>query len=236
MKVLVKIKNYIKDKIYALFPVLEYFHIYIFAKRGLKGLDNRLKKYLDKNTGFFIEVGGNDGITQSNTYYLEKVKKWQGILVEGIPELYFKCNDRRKNSKVYNYALVGNDFKEEYIEMEYANLMSVVENTIFDKNAHISAGSKLQGIDNVYKVKVRAKTLGEILEENKIEKVDFFSLDVEGFELEVLKGIDFAKVKIEYILIEIDDQNYKEEIETFLGNRYQLIDKLSYHDYLYKLV
>ena len=41
---------------------------------ALNGLDKKLEKYLNYNNGFFIELGANDGITQSNTYFYEKKK------------------------------------------------------------------------------------------------------------------------------------------------------------------
>ena len=46
---------------------------------------NNLLKYIDFNSGFFIELGGYDGFFHSPTYYLEKFKNWQGILVEPHP-------------------------------------------------------------------------------------------------------------------------------------------------------
>ena len=205
-----------------------------FHKMGLNNLDNKLKKYLNFSKGTFIEVGGNDGKTQSNTYFLEKIKNWDGILVEGIPELYEKCKKERKKSSVYNYALVGKDFDDDYIEMEYANLMSIVSKTTLNKREQIKKGLECQNIKESYTVKVPTITLQELLDKEKIKKIDLFSLDVEGFELEVLKGVDFDKMEINYILIEIQQENYKKEIERYLGEKYSLIEKLTVHDYLYK--
>src|SRR3712207_4024508 len=48
---------------------------------GLNGLDRRLLSHMPA-TGFFVEAGANDGIDQSNTYYLESRCGWSGILVE----------------------------------------------------------------------------------------------------------------------------------------------------------
>jgi len=39
-----------------------------------------------RHHGYFIEVGAYDGITLSNTYFLEQMG-WTGLLVEPIPEL-----------------------------------------------------------------------------------------------------------------------------------------------------
>ena len=64
--------------------------------------------------------------------------------------------------------------------------------------------------------------------------IDFISLDVEGAELEVLKGINFDDYSFKFMLIEI--RNLK-PIEDFLIERgYVLEKKLSEHDYLFKSV
>ena len=53
---------------------------------GQNNIDYELKSYLDFKNGFFIEIGAYDGITYSNTYNLEKNKKWTGLLVEPTKE------------------------------------------------------------------------------------------------------------------------------------------------------
>ena len=109
-----------------------------YSRPGLNELDRKLEKYLDYDNGFFIEVGGNDGFNQSNTYYLEKFRDWQGILVEGIPELYHRCSRERTISKVFNYALVADDFKEPYVTMKYAGLMSMVQGALKNNDAEMN--------------------------------------------------------------------------------------------------
>ena len=63
--------------------------------------------------------------------------------------------------------------------------------------------------------------------------IDFLSLDVEGAELDVLKGIDFDKFKFKYMIIECRDID---RLESFLINhRYRLVEKITHHDYLFAL-
>ena len=63
---------------------------------------------------------------------------------------------------------------------------------------------------------------------------DFFSLDVEGAEIEVLKGIDFSLYNFKYILVETRSiENIKNYLES---KKYNLIEKLSHHDYLFKFL
>lgn len=206
-----------------------------FTQKGLNELDIKLEKYLNYDKGFFLEIGGNDGINQSNTFYLEKVRKWQGILIEGIPELFEKCKKNRECSKVYNCAVVGNDYLQKKIRMEFANLMSVAKGTTLDAKDHIKKGMECQNI-KTYSIEVEARTLQSILKENNIKYIDFFSLDVEGFEYEVLKGLDLKEVNIKYILIEIQENDLKTKIEEYFAGNYELIEKLTHHDYLYRKI
>jgi hypothetical protein len=61
--------------------------------------------------------------------------------------------------------------------------------------------------------------------------IDFFSLDVEGYEDKVIKGINFKKYNFKFWLIETK----KKKIIQFLEkNNYKLIKKMSHHDFLFK--
>lgn len=204
-----------------------------YARKGLNNIDKKLEKYLNSiEKGFFIEAGANDGVKQSNTYFLENIKNWSGVLIEGVPDLYKKCKENRKKSHVYNCILVA-DEEIKKMDINYADLMSVVSESQLNNSDYIQLGLKVQNIDSGYKVSVPARTLNSILSENNICNVDFFSLDVEGYELEVLKGIDFNKIYIRYILVEILDYKDKAKIDDFLKKYYIEIDRLSEHDYLY---
>ena len=196
--------------------------------------DIKLKPYLNFKRGFFIEAGANDGITCSNTLYFEKYLKWRGLLVEPIPELAERCKTNRPHCIVENCALVPFDYKPAEIEMSYCDLMSVVKGgrkTLEDELDHIRRGCEVQAIQS-YELKVPARTLTSILDQHSIRNVDFLSLDVEGFELSVLKGIDFDKYRPKFILIEA---NYREELDSYLHPLYEPIEVVFHEDVVYKL-
>ena len=74
-------------------------------------------------------------------------------------------------------------------------------------------------------------------------KIDFFSLDVEGNEIEVLNGVDFNKHSIEYLLIETDNFQRLENLLTKKNykylkrlSNYKFLDKPDYGDYLFKRI
>jgi len=206
------------------------------VKPALNDLDNLLVPYLDFENGFFIECGANDGYSQSNTYYLEKQKGWRGLLVEGIPELYEKCRINRPRSIVKNCVLVSQDCSADTMTMHYCNLMSVVDGSMKSSDLqaeHLSTGFAVQKIDESYSVDVKAMTLESVLDSlEDMPKIDFFSLDVEGYELEVLKGLNLDKYRPAYILVEA---RFYDEIKSFMTvKHYQEIAKLTSHDYLFK--
>ena len=76
--------------------------LYKDPRPALNNLDRKLEKYLNFEKGFFIEAGANDGYSQSNTYFLEKKRRWSGIQIEGIPKLFEKARKQRNKSVVYN--------------------------------------------------------------------------------------------------------------------------------------
>jgi FkbM family methyltransferase len=83
------------------------------------------------------------------------------------------------------------------------------------------------------KINVPAFTLEYLLDKCKAPPlIDFFSLDVEGNELEVLKGLSHIKYRFKYIVVETSDF---ENVSAFLSlKNYQYIRRLSVHDYLFK--
>ena len=73
------------------------------------------------------------------------------------------------------------------------------------------------------------------------KRFDFFSLDVEGAELEVLNGIDFNKYTFNYILVETS--NFKILKSFLVKKNYRFVERLSnynikhlpeFGDYLFK--
>ena len=215
----------------------EFFRNPKYSKPALNGTDDKLAKYLGYSGGFFIEVGANDGFTQSNTYYLENFLGWSGILIEPIPNLFEQCCRTRKNSVVFNCALVSNEHNSKAISMRYANLMSLTEGAFADQsieNEHISTGLKVQNIDESYKIDVPARTLESVLDDvkDKPATIDFFSLDVEGYELNVLKGLNLEEYRPRYLLLE--DLFNTHELQSYLAIYYSLVEMFTDHDYFYQ--
>lgn len=201
---------------------------------ALNLLDWQLEDHLGMRGGFFVEAGANDGVTQSNTLYLEKYCGWTGLLVEPLPELAARCRVHRPNCLVENCALVPFDHPDSSVEMRACNLMSVMKGGMKSEEEelrHVATGARVQQVVP-FEVRVPARPLGAILDEHGTRHIDLLSLDVEGFELGVLKGIDFDKHRPTFMAIEA---RYREEIDSFLRPLYEVVAELSHHDVLYRL-
>ncbi|MCC9599037.1 FkbM family methyltransferase [Stieleria sp. JC731] len=220
-------------------PVYEKIAMPLCHRLGLRAINSVALDYLDirlidifdrKRNGTFIEAGANNGISQSNTYYLEKVLGWTGLLIEPSPSLAEACRRNRSSSAVFNAALVRDGYPDSHVVLEQAGLMSVVNDGVIDEatiREHVDTGRDVQHLEAEAAIKVTARTLQSILDESNLTHIDFFSLDVEGYELEVLSGIDFTKTNIDWILVEVRQSN-EERIDQMLqthGYRWEHIWK-----------
>jgi FkbM family methyltransferase len=146
--------------------------------------------------GVFVEVGANHPTLMSQTWHLEQ-QGWSGVLVEPNPELCELLRARRPRSRTFQVA-AGNP--EQTVEIDLLMGVSDLCSTLAPV-----LNSPLSGA----KVRVELRTLDSILAETKIERIDFLSIDVEGMELEVLRGFNLEKYAPRLILLEEHRHDFK---------------------------
>jgi FkbM family methyltransferase len=202
---------------------------------ALHGMDRKLDALLDRDGGYFVEAGGNDGYTQSNTYWLERFRGWRGVLVEPMPELYELCRSERPDATVVCAALVPFDYEGETVRMRFGDLMSTVAGA--HEDPWRTQMGTVTGWRDAYEVDTPARTLTDVLDAAGAPEIDLLSLDVEGFEPAVLAGLDLDRHAPRWILVEVHDiEAGRPPIEALLGDRYELHSELSPLDLLYRRV
>jgi hypothetical protein len=166
---------------------------------------------------YYLDIGSHDGRTYSNTYYLDNALGWNGILVEPILHLTFLSRKTRTLERNYfiNAACVGPDYKGKSIKLLYCDLMTVApEISENSGDEWVAGGSKyLPENQTVAETYSRAITPSQILQEcHAPKKIALFSIDVEGAEVEVLKGIDFGSYSFAIILLETAVDSYANQL------------------------
>ncbi len=205
---------------------------------GLGDLDRRLAAYLDYDDGFYVELGANDGATYSNTYHFELKRNWRGVLIEPVPHNYLKCLSLRgSRNHVYCNACVPFGYDQPFVEMRYSNLMSVAPELDHDLGSvadHMASSLvHMPRGEHTFSFGAAARPLNDLLAESGAPAViDLISLDVEGAELDVLKGVDHDAYRFRFMLIECRDF---QRLADYLAERdYVFVEKLSHQDYLFR--
>lgn len=192
-----------------------------YAYTSQAGQDLVVDKVMNgKRDGIFVDVGGYDGTTGSNTFYLETHRGWTGALVEPVPAQLEKAETVRR-CPCLGVAVAAAEGEADFIEItEGYTQMSGLAAT-YDK--------KLLGTvrkDKRHKektLKVKTQTLSGILKDTGLENPDFISLDIEGGELACLKSFPFADHDVKVWAIE--NNTGTPEIKKIMDqNGYDLIE------------
>jgi len=181
------------------------------VKRSLqaKAVDRLLKS---KRNGFFIECGALDGERSSNTLFLEHDRSWNGLLVEMDPYYYTQLLGKGRKSWSINACLSP---------FQYAIQLPF----------HGSGGKgKLDLSNKIDKSStVPCFPLETILLALNRTHVDYFSLDVEGFELRILRTIPFDRLIIDVLSVEYNHIVDYKDIEEGKRALVNLMTKKGYY-------
>lgn len=146
-----------------------------------------------REPGFFCDIGGNHPLNINNTLYFEELG-WTGIAFEPIKHLGELWDTHRK-AKLYRFALSD---CQKLIDFTVVKDITGWEEMLSFVNETRDKGSQYVGET----IKVQAIEFKKIMENLSIDHIDYLSLDVEGHEINVLKGIDFSAVRINVLTIE----------------------------------
>jgi len=173
-------------------------------QKGQTGqVDTILKHFKNKENGFFIEAGAWDGEQLSNTIYLETMLGWTGLLVEPNKGAFNILTSKHRNAHCINSCLSTKRHSQQ-VEFDTADVFG----SIVDGSARIGQVPKLFHKEIAREVVItQCFPLYSILLAIGQTRVDFFSLDIEGAEMDVLKTIPFDKIDIEIFLIETNKSN-----------------------------
>ena len=188
-------------------------------------LFNEIKKNKINN---IVDIGCNDPVKFSNSLFFEQVFSCNTLAIDPLIEFKEKWKNNRPNATFINCA-VGSSLGFVVIEVpindKSDNMFSSVQ----------GATSKSTALEHENR-KVECRTVSSILSEHEFNQVLLMSIDVEGFEMEALKGIDFESSSIKCLCIENNSSKLygDEEIREFLKNKgYYFVARIGTLDDVY---
>lgn len=179
--------------------------------------------FQNSGAGTFVDVGAFDGISGSNTAFFER-RGWDGLCIEASPTHFEQLVRNRRTTSV-NLAIAEHASNEEFLEIRrgYTQMGGLVRD-IRDEALATSSPSHSGA-----RIHVPIRPLCEVLDEAGIEKVDYCSIDVEGAELRVLQGIDFERVAISVLSIEVTNaENLRLFSNLLEPNGFQHLETIGY--------
>jgi len=205
-------------------------HRYVTPKPGLyqsqHGEDAWLERYFrGKRQGFFVDVGAYDGVVLSNSYYFERVG-WTGVLVEAHPDKAAACRENRPRSRVFECAAVAS------AEVKTLDLIDVPDGEVY--STVVPSDFNLKRLDEYglgsRRIPVACRTLDAMLSEIDAPAIDFVSIDVEGAELDVLKGFDLARWKPRLVIVESPTPRLAGIRDHFVAHGYAYLRSIDIND------
>ncbi|MEM6517336.1 MAG: FkbM family methyltransferase [Bacteroidota bacterium] len=170
-----------------------------------------------KKQGLVVEVGAFDGKHLSNSLSLEQIG-WKSLNIEPNPRIFDYLKKNRPNSININMAIVGD---EDVKEIDFfSEEIGVLSGCAYDEE-DVKLRYKNRGLTykEPKKISVKATTLNRLFKESDMRHIDALSIDVEGFEMEVLNGLDLDEFKVELFIIEANADSDKKQILDYFKNR-----------------
>jgi FkbM family methyltransferase len=172
----------------------------------------------DRKAGFFLDVGASHYEKDSTTYYLEKHLGWRGIAIDALEEFRPEYERFRPGTRFFaffvtNQAGLPKDFH------------------VYTRDTRISSGSReqLQGLPRVKDrfiktIQVPSITLDHLLGAERVEKVDFVSMDIEGSEPAALEGFDIERYRPDLLCVEVQTYTRERLLAYFASHHYVPIE------------
>jgi FkbM family methyltransferase len=171
--------------------------------------------FQDRRGGFFVDVGANHYRDSSTTYYLEEKLGWSGIAIEPLQQFEADYKTHRPATRFRPFFV--SDTSDERAKMYVLDAHTVVSSA--DRKFTERTGKNPREID------VPTITLNDLLRKEKVEKVDFLSMDIELWEPKALAGFDIGRYRPELVCIEAHDEVRQQILDYFARAGYVIVGK-----------
>ena len=181
----------------------------IYSQYGEDAVIYKLLCALSINLPSYLDIGAHHPISDSNTYLLYRNGS-RGVLVEANPELIETIKSVREKDVVLNYGILDSP----NTSLPFYIMTQKGWSTFSKEYAERAVKNNLSKIVKIIHVEI--KDINEIINKYFNGKTpDFISIDVEQFDMMVLKSLDIKKYRPALICIEVSS---KDEIREYMKN------------------
>ena len=178
--------------------------------------------------GICVDVGAYDPIWLNNSWLFEE-EGWDAHCIEPNPSCIPKLKEYRKN--VYEYAC-GSENKDsaDFFVFAANEIVGEAAGTgLIDFRLNKRSGERHKKIFS-HQLKVKVRTLDWLMEnEIKRDHIDYLSIDVERYEMEVLRGTDLTRWRPKVIVIERLEEEYTQS-DWLKSFNYRAIHRIVFND------
>ena len=226
--------------------ILEWEPEYWFARELLRQLDGYYSqadqdRFIENffNTfgakhHFFVEVGAFDGVHYSNVRRLYEKYGWGGISIEPVRKNFQKLVDSYAGTKVQCVHAAVSD-KEYDAEINVSTYPHLPEWGTDVASLHESEKSRWDAFGAKWtKETVRVSRLEKILENREVAGFDLLSVDAEGSDLAVLKGLNFKRYHPSLVVVEYGEN--RQPILDFMQSQGYLLLHDNKQDFFFSAI
>jgi FkbM family methyltransferase len=152
---------------------------------------------------FFIEIGSNDGDQHDHLQPLIRSRQWSGLMVEPVPYVFERLGRNYADLDrvtLENAAVADRDGRLPFYHLReadpderdrlpswYDGIGSLSRENVLAHRRHIP------DIDErIVRSEVPCLTFESLCRKHGVERFDLLAIDVEGYDAEILRRIDFA--------------------------------------------
>jgi FkbM family methyltransferase len=180
-----------------------------------------LYRYLNElsveDDAWVVDVGANHPTIFSNTYFFEKYFKISCLAIEPNTS-YKKYWDITRPNARFESCAAGSTVREGALTL-LTPTINPIATTIMDNMFGVSNNQTLNN-STLLNLKIDIFTLDSLFKKNNIKNIILCSIDVEGNEIDVLRGIDFSSIDIYAFIIENNQSILGDkEIRSFMSEK-----------------
>lgn len=156
-----------------------------------------------KRGGVFAEVGAFDGETLSNTVLLERDFGWRGVCVEPIPSAFERLRANR-SCMLVEAAAAAEEGRLRFEVLDHPSAMMLSGRGDRFDPAHERRMARTEQREALKRrqIEVAARPMANVFRELGLTTFDYVSIDVEGGELDCLKGMLAPGISIRFLSVE----------------------------------